>query len=143
MSTRPMPDVLIVDDDDIDVMAVRRALAKANVSPRTHVAHNGEEALALLDPDATSVKSPCIVLLDINMPRMNGFDFLDRIRNDERLHDLVVFMVSTSDAPEDRARAYRYNVAGYINKSLPDAKFHASVNMLVDYCRVVQLPDTP
>lgn len=140
------PDVLIVDDDDIDVMAVRRALAKTDVAPRTHVAHNGDEALQMLrrawTPDS-DIQGACIVLLDINMPRMDGFEFLQHVRADERLSNLVVFMISTSDAPEDLARAYSYNVAGYINKARPDAKFIASMNMLADYCRVVDLPGAP
>lgn len=141
-----LPEVLIVDDDDVDIMAVRRALGKLDDVPRTHVAHDGAEALEMLrqnnkNPDG--VTWPCLVLLDINMPRMNGFDFLEAVRADENLHNLVVFMLSTSDSPRDKARAYGYNVAGYINKARPDGKFSASMSMLGQYCSVVDLPDRP
>ena len=141
-----LPEILIVDDDDIDIMAVRRALAKVAEVSRVHVAHDGVQALDMLkDPDRESKGpgSPCVVLLDINMPRMNGFDFLERIRADEQLRDLIVFVLSTSDSPRDRRRAYRYNVAGYIHKSRPDARFTASMSMLAQYCSVVELPGAP
>ncbi|MEO1574721.1 MAG: response regulator [Pseudomonadota bacterium] len=139
-----MPDVLIVDDDDIDVMAVQRALAKLERAPRTHVAHDGEEALAILrsvNRGPHALRTPFVVLLDINMPRMNGFEFLDCVRRDDKLRDIVVFMLSTSDAPGDLARAYGYHVAGYINKARASGDFASSMNMLAHYCSVVDLPE--
>lgn len=139
--TRPYREVtiLLVDDDDVDVMGVERALKKLKIVNPIVRAHDGIEALALLrHPDA--VQRPCIVLLDLNMPRMNGLEMLTELRADPQLSSSVVFVLTTSSADEDMVNAYQKHVAGYIVKSRVGDGFLRVMDMLDHYWRVVELP---
>ncbi len=139
--TRPYKEVtiLLVDDDDVDVMGVERALKKLKIVNPIVRARNGIEGLALLrDPQA--VKRPYIVLLDLNMPRMNGQEMLAELRNDPALSSAVVFVLTTSKADEDKVAAYQQHVAGYIIKSQVGDGFLRVMEMLDHYWRVVELP---
>lgn len=110
--------ILLVEDDDIDVEAVRRALGAVKVSNPLHVARDGVEALELLrgGHDRPAFQQPCLVLLDLNLPRMNGFEFLEEMRADAVLRRNVVLVFSTSARPEDKRAAYDLNAAGYFPK---------------------------
>jgi CheY-like chemotaxis protein len=131
--------ILLVDDDDVDVMGVERALKKLKILNPIVRARDGIEALALLrDPEA--VRRPYMVLLDINMPRMNGIEMLTELRDDPRLSSAVVFMLTTSKDDEDKISAYKKNVAGYIVKSQVGDGFLRVMEMLDHYWRVVELP---
>lgn len=114
---RPVP-ILLVEDDDIDVEAVKRALDKVKVDNPVHVANDGVEALDLLrgGEGRAPFPQPCLVLLDLNMPRMNGFEFLKEMRNDAVMRRNVVLVFSTSARPEDKTAAYDLNAAGYFLK---------------------------
>ena len=130
--------ILLVEDDDIDATGIQRALNKIKVINPVVRARDGIEGLALLR-DKKSVSRPFIILLDINMPRMNGFEMLAELRSDEKLSDSVVFVLTTSKADEDRFQAYKKNVAGYIVKSQAGDGFLRVMKMLNHYWCVVQL----
>lgn len=134
--------VLLVDDDDVDVKAVRRAFRKAKIANPMQVARDGVEALAILRglEGHTALARPYIIILDLNMPRMDGREFLTELRKDPNLHDAVVFVLTTSQADEDRAASYDKNVAGYIVKSDVGEGFLNVTNLLDCYWRVVLLP---
>lgn len=134
--------VLLVEDDDVDVMAIQRAFKKKRVANELFVARDGLEALELLrgKSDTEKIDRPNIILLDINMPRMNGLEFLDEIRNDSELCDSIVFVLTTSNSDEDRCQAYSRNIAGYILKSNVGDGFVDAIAMLDLYWKLVELP---
>ena len=106
------------------------------------VARDGVEALEILRGENGHAKlpRPHLILLDLNMPRMNGIEFLEAVRADEDLRSAVVFMITTSKADEDRMRAYGHNVAGYIVKRDPANTFMEAVALLEHYWKVVEFP---
>jgi CheY-like chemotaxis protein len=134
--------LLLVEDDDVDVQGFRRAFAKTKIANPITVAKDGIEALEILrgQNGRTKLAKPYLVMLDLNMPRMNGFEFLDIIRADPELSSTLVFMVTTSKAEEDKARAYGQHVAGYIVKQDPANTFMQAVSLLEHFWKVVELP---
>ncbi len=84
---------------------------------------------------------PNMVILDINMPRMNGLELLRKIREDDRLHDAIVFILTTSNADEDKFEAYNLNVAGYMLKSDMGNSFVRAVALVESYWNVVEFPE--
>lgn len=134
--------VLLVDDDDVDVQAVRRAFRKAKIANPVEVARDGLDALSMLrgEDGRQPLSKPYIIILDLNMPRMDGLEFLSEIRKDPEHHDAVVFVLTTSKADEDRAASYDKNVAGYIVKSDVGEGFLNVINLLDCYWRIVLLP---
>ena len=135
--------ILLVDDDEIDVQVVLRAFQERRIANPISVAHDGVEALEIMrgENGREKIQHPYLVLLDINMPRMNGFEFLDEIRNDPALRKTVVFMLTTSEADEDMMRAYERNVAGYIVKGRAGSDFLQATELLELYWKLVELPD--
>ena len=133
---------LIVDDDKVSVMAMQRAMKKLKIVNETEVCVDGQEALDFLQKKSkkTSNLPPYIVMLDLNMPRMGGLEFLDAIRANAALAKVVVFVFTTSDTPADVQSAYSRNVAGYIVKENPSESFAAALDMLETYARIVELP---
>jgi len=112
--------ILLVEDDYLDVTSVKRSLSKLNVNYTLHVAHNGVDALALLNgnsPEGTKIK-PDIIILDLNMPKMNGIEFLGIIKNYFSLKNIKVFVMTTSSEEYDRAAVENLGIAGYILKPL-------------------------
>ena len=111
--------LLIVEDDEIDLMGIKRALKELRIKNPTIRAKDGVEALEILrgENGHEKLQKPYIILLDLNMPRMDGVQFLQAIRDDEALKKSVVFVLTTSDTDEDITSAYTHNVAGYIVKS--------------------------
>lgn len=112
--------ILLVEDDSLDVMNVERTLKKINAEHRLFVARNGQEALDLL----RGVKQekidplPSLIMLDINMPKMNGIEFLSELRQDEELKHIKVFIMTTSNEDSDRQLSSEMGVSGYIVKPL-------------------------
>ena len=135
--------IMLIDDDEVDIMNIRRSFKKNNILNPLYVANDGLEALAMLRGDGASKITPLpkVILLDINMPKMNGFEFLDVIRQDAELKSLSVFMLTTSNQDEDLINAYKYNVAGYIIKPVAMQDFMASVASLNMYWQLIELPD--
>lgn len=122
-------------------MAVRRAIDRLGIVNPVEVAGDGIEALdRLRGADAGGVRRPFVILLDLNMPRMGGLEFLDHLRSDGDLGGSVVFVMTTSDAPEDIAAAYGRQIAGYILKEDAYRSIGAAISMLGEYVEVVRLP---
>ena len=143
-----MPDrtinILLVEDDEVDVMNVQRAFRCNKIHNPLYVAHNGLEALNMLRGRAsTETAVPGdrrVVLLDINMPKMNGLEFLRELRQDEALKATPVVVLTTSDADQDRLEAYRFNVAGYILKPITFATFADVIASLNQYWAICEIP---
>jgi CheY-like chemotaxis protein len=135
--------LLLVEDDEVDVQGFKRAFAKHRIGNPIITAKDGIEALEILrgENGKTRLPKPHVVLLDLNMPRMNGFEFLEAIRADPELASTLVFMVTTSKAEEDKAKAYGQHVAGYIVKQDPANTFVQAVSMLEHYWKIVEFPD--
>ncbi|MEM8709645.1 MAG: response regulator [Planctomycetota bacterium] len=134
--------ILLVDDDLVDRMAVLRGFARAGLDAEIQVAADGREALDILrseDPEVR-ISHPFLVLLDLNMPRMGGLDFLEEVRNDPTLRRTIIFVLTTSDSDEDRLAAYDHFVAGYVLKSRAGRNFEGLLSMLQAYWSVVILP---
>ena len=114
------PTILLVEDDQLDIMNVQRELRKNNVTVPLHVARNGREALDMLRGEAgqTKIPHPSVVMLDLNMPRMNGLELLQILRSDPEFVNLNVFITTTSDLETDRLKAQDLAVSGYIIKPL-------------------------
>lgn len=134
--------ILIVDDDQVCVMAIRRALRKLDLKNPVRVACDGVEALEILrgGEGRDRMTAPFVVLLDINMPRMNGHEFLAEIRRDPVLRPLPVFVLSTSDSPYDVRRAYSQNVAGYLVKTDLSGSLSAALRMIDSFTRAIVFP---
>lgn len=111
------PNILLIEDDELDTISVERSLKKLEIKYVLHTAYNGLEALKLLR-DSENPLIPDVILLDINMPRMNGIEFLRIIRDDEKLKDLKVFIMTTSSESNDRITAEELGISGYIIKPL-------------------------
>ena len=134
--------ILLVEDDDGDAKAINRALAKAKIANPVYRAHDGQEAMEILTDSHADIKlpRPALLLVDINMPRMNGIELLREIRQKEELKRTVVFMLTTSDRDEDKIEAYDLNVAGYILKEKAGHDFLRLIELLDTYWRIVELP---
>ncbi len=130
--------VLLVDDDEVDVKLVKRAFNKAQVTNPLIVAKDGIEALELLRSNC--IPSPRIILMDINMPRMDGITCMRHIRADKSLKQSIIFVMTTSSDDEDKFAAYDLNPAGYIIKSnLCDGIINA-IKMIGSFQKVVLFP---
>jgi len=142
MSPDRVLNLVLVEDDEIDVMNVRRALERAHVTNPLFVANNGLEALELLRSDAVP-RDRRLVLLDLNMPKMNGIEFLRELRKDPVLHHTPVVVLTTSDDERDKVNAYDLNVAGYLLKPVTFMNFVDVMAALNKYWALVELPGTP
>jgi CheY-like chemotaxis protein len=138
---RPLA-VLLIDDDDVDAKSLERAFRKAKIGNTIMRAMDGIEALEMLKGanGRTKPPSPRILLVDLNMPRMNGIEFVRALRKDEELHRSIVFILTTSKRDEDKLAAYNLNVAGYIAKAMAEEDIQNLVSLLDSYGRIVELP---
>ena len=133
--------LLLVEDDRVDAEAIQRAFRQQRIANPFVVVRDGVEALAALRGESdVVVPEPYVVLLDINMPRMNGIEFLEALRADPDLARTIVFVLTTSDREEDKEAAYDQNVAGYILKSRAGEDFLEVVQLLSVYWRLIELP---
>ncbi len=133
---------LLVEDDEVDVKAIKRSLDALRIANPLVVARDGREALECLrgQNGRTKVESPYLILLDLNMPRMNGLEFLAELRADRELNTAVVFVLTTSRDERDRLSAYEKHVAGYIVKSNVADSFAEAMKLIDHYWRVVEFP---
>ena len=133
-------DLLIVDDDDLTAECIQRSLTKLGCGFQVIPAEDGIEALDILQgKSAKQIRKPFIVLLDLNMPRMNGFEFLGELRSDPMLRSSVVFVLSTSDAEPDINRAYENCIAGYMIKTVVGTQYAQVARMLIEYSQTVRM----
>jgi CheY-like chemotaxis protein len=131
--------ILLIDDDEVDVMTVKRAFARANISNPIFVATNGVEGLEMLRKDAIPARRR-LVLLDINMPKMNGIEFLRELRTDPELQHVCVVALTTSNADRDRVEAYKLNVAGYLLKPVTFQQFAEVMATINKYWALMEMP---
>lgn len=133
--------ILLVDDDEVDVMNVQRAFKKNNIVNPLYIARNGLEALEMLRGagDVTIPEERRLVLLDLNMPRMNGLEFLRELRADPELRCLTVVVLTTSDDDRDKVEAYELNVAGYILKPVTFTAFVEAMATLNKYWTISEI----
>jgi len=126
--------IMLVEDDQMDVMNVQRELRKQHIEVPLIHARNGREALNMLrgENGETKVALPSLMMLDINMPRLNGLELLKILRNDPEFQDLNVFIMTTSDLDTDRLGAKDLNVSGYIIKPLTFDSFGGEGGGTVD-----------
>ncbi|MDP2323274.1 MAG: response regulator [Gammaproteobacteria bacterium] len=134
--------ILLAEDDQIDEKAFLRAIEKLRINNPVTVARDGLEAWDILKGanGEPPLPRPNFLVLDINMPRMNGLELLERIRDDADLHDSIVFMLTTSNDDEDKIEAFGLNVAGYMLKSDVGNSFIKAVELMNSYWRLVEFP---
>ena len=137
LSEKPL-EILLVEDDAVDVMNVRRAFTKNKLTNTIHEAKNGLEALELLRKGTLPARH--LVLLDLNMPKMNGIEFLRELRADPDLKATSVVVLTTSNEDRDRIEAYKLNVAGYLLKPVTFPSFVDLMAALNKYWTLVELP---
>ncbi len=130
--------ILLVEDDNVDVMTVKRALKDLNIKKRLVNTANGEKALEYLKNNSN--KKPCIILLDLNMPKMNGIEFLQIVKADDTLKKIPVIVLTTSSQEQDIVESFKFSVAGYIVKSVDYAEFTEAINTINLYWTLSKLP---
>ena len=135
--------ILMIEDDSLDVEIFRRSLNNHKIANPFVTAKDGVEGLAILRGEGglQPLARPYLIILDINMPRMNGIEFLQELRADKRLHDSIVFVMTTSSDERDRYDAYNLNVAGYMVKSDLGGSFINAIAMLDHYWKVIHFPN--
>jgi len=130
--------IMLVEDDTIDAMTVRRAFRDLNVTNPLAHALNGEEGLAHLQDPAN--ERPCVILLDLNMPKMNGIEFLKIAKADPSLRRIPVVVLTTSNEERDIVDSFKLSVAGYIVKPVDYRKFVEAIQTIDLYWTLSELP---
>jgi CheY-like chemotaxis protein len=137
--SEPKPlNILLVEDDKVDVKNVERALRKNNITSPLFVAENGVEALRVLRSGAVPAERR-LILLDLNMPKMNGIEFLRELRADRELTRSTVIVLTTSNDERDKVAAYDLHVAGYLLKPVTFASFVELIAALNKYWTLAEL----
>lgn len=130
--------ILLVEDDQVDVMTVKRALKEIHVTNPVVNLENGEEALKYLrDPDSAK---PCIILLDLNMPIMNGIEFLQVVKQDVQFKRIPVVVLTTSEEQQDKINSFDLGVAGYMAKPVDYRQFVEVMRSIDAYWTISELP---
>jgi len=130
--------ILLVEDDRVDAMTVQRALREIKVTNRLEVAGDGEEALAFLQSPEN--EKPCIILLDLNLPRMNGIEFLQVAKQDQALRGIPVVVLTSSSVEQDKVDSFDLGVAGYMVKPVNYQQFVEVVRTIDLYWTLSELP---
>lgn len=131
--------ILLLEDDDVDVMTIKRVFKDINLRYKLIVAGNGEEGLAYLDQ---ADELPNLILLDLNMPRMGGIEFLEIIKQDERYKHISVVVLTTSDTPADIRVSYERCAAGYFVKPVDYKQFIEAIRTIEMYWKMCKTPET-
>ena len=135
--------LLIVEDNETDVLCLKKAFEKSGIGKPIITASNGEEALAYLKGDLPDqdLRVPNLILLDLNMPIMNGFEFLEVVKSDARLKAIPVVVLTSSTSSMDMNDSYNNSVAGYIEKPMDPADYLNIVSVLDQYWSLSYLPN--
>lgn len=131
--------ILLVEDDRVDAMIIKRALKEIKVANRLYITNNGEEAMAFLR-DSTK-EQPCIILLDLNMPRMSGIEFLSVVKQDKVLKRIPVVVLTSSREDQDKMDSFNLGVAGYMIKPVDYQQFVEVVKTIDLYWTLSELPE--
>ncbi len=136
--------ILLIEDDKVDIMTVQRAFKQNNITNTLEVKQNGEDALEYLrqeEPDGEEdFVLPGLILLDLNMPKMNGVEFLKIVKSDERLKSIPVVVLTTSKEENDRCESFNIGVAGYIIKPVDFNKFVEVIKLINMYWTLSESP---
>lgn len=136
---KPTKPILLVEDDAVDQMTVKRAFRQLKIAGRLDIAANGVEALALLENGEKEL--PGLIILDINMPKMNGIEFLQIVKGDVRLKTIPVVVLTTSREEQDKVESFEHGVAGYIVKPIDYEDFIEVVRAIDSYWRLSERAD--
>ena len=130
--------ILLVEDDQVDIMTVNRALKEIHVTNPVVSKENGEDALHYLqDPEG---EKPCIILLDLNMPIMNGIEFLQVVKHDNLLKRIPVVVLTTSEEQQDKVNSFNLGVAGYMAKPVDYRQFVEVMRSIDAYWTISEMP---
>ena len=135
---RNLKPILLVEDDDVDVMTVKRALKDSKITNKLVSISDGEEAIDYLR--TKSNLKPCVILLDLNMPKMNGIEFLKIAKTDEELKSIPVVVLTTSSSEQDIVESFAFGAAGYMVKSVDYGKFMEIIKAIDGYWTLSELP---
>lgn len=136
---RNLKPILLVEDGRVDTMITQRAFKELKIPNQLLATGNGEEALAYLKDENT--EKPCLVLLDLNMPRMNGIEFLEIIKQDDNLKKIPVIILTTSNEEKDKIESFRLSVAGYMVKPIEYQQFVEMIKTIDVYWTTSELPE--
>jgi CheY-like chemotaxis protein len=134
--------VLVVEDNPDDVTIIKRAMRKSEVKCELYFARDGEEALDFLhrEGEFEDVPRPDLVLLDLNLPKINGLEVLSKIKEDERLRRIPVIVLTISEREEDMVKAYDSGAASYMTKPVDSKDFERLIGTVQDYWRIAKIP---
>jgi CheY-like chemotaxis protein len=130
--------ILLVEDDDVDVLITRRAFSELKVTNELVHKVDGRDALEYLRDKSSSM--PCVILLDLNMPRMNGFEFLKIVKADDVLKKIPVVVLTTSTDGQDVIDSFNLGIAGYVVKPVNYMEFVDAIRTLHTYWTLSRLP---
>jgi len=133
--SRPL---LLVEDDQVDARTIKHALDDLNIAESVVHVTNGEEALEYLRSEVN--KRPCLILLDLNMPKMNGIEFLKEVKNDPLLRRIPIVVLTTSSEDDDILGTFQYSVAGYMLKPIDYREFVDTIHTITKYWSLSVLP---
>ncbi|MCW8962609.1 MAG: response regulator [Gammaproteobacteria bacterium] len=128
--------ILLIEDDRVDIMTVQRALKRNKISNPLYVARTGLEAFGMLRGEDGFDKlspPPALILLDLNLPKMSGIEFLRELRGDQELKELRIIVLTSSNEPKDQAAAYEYDVDDYIVKPHSFDEFTHAMGTILEY----------
>jgi CheY-like chemotaxis protein len=131
--------ILLVEDDDIDATIIERALKNLETARPLVRSTNGEEALEYLISE--NAERPCLILLDLNMPRMNGLEFLKLVKADDALKEIPVIVLTTSSEVHDIVETFQLSVAGYVVKPIDYEKVVEAIKTIDLYWTLSELPN--
>ena len=131
--------ILLVEDDDVDVMTVKRAFADLKITNRLIHKNNGKDALEFLRTE--DGKKPCVIVSDLNMPKMNGLEFLSALKTNDKLKKIPVVVLTASGEEEDKAKSFELGVAGYMVKDIDYKKFVEIIGTIDRYWSLSELPN--
>lgn len=131
--------VLLVEDDSVDAMTVSRAFKDLKIANQLVIRLNGEEALDYLRGNGN--EKPCVILLDLNMPKMNGIEFLKIAKADKDMKKIPVIVLTTSKDDQDKINSFEFSVAGYIVKPVDYTKFVEAMRILEMYWTLSEFPN--
>ena len=130
--------ILLIEDDNVDVMTVERVFRDLKIANQLISTSNGEQALEYLRTNGN--KKPCVILLDLNMPKMNGTEFLKIVKTDESLKKIPVVVLTTSSQQRDVVESFKLGAAGYMVKSVDYGKFVETIRTINLYWTLSELP---
>ena len=134
--------VLVVEDNPDNVTIIKRAMRKSEVKCELYFARDGEEALDFLhrEGEFEDVPRPDLILLDLNLPKINGLEVLAKVKEDERLRRIPVIVLTISEREEDMVKAYDSGAASYMTKPVDSKDFERLIGTVQDYWRIARIP---